>query len=77
MKKGLTQYVEQIKEDLQIMRIKYEGCLDRVSFRKKIYDIQTFKTMAPKSKPIWDKRTKKKDEKEEEFQQKKKPSDDI
>ena len=38
---GSTQFVKQIKEDLEIMGIKDDDCFNRVSFRKKIYDKKT------------------------------------
>ena len=38
---GLTQFTKQTKEDLERLRIKYNECLDRVGFRKKIYDTKT------------------------------------
>ena len=53
MYKDLTQFVKQIKEDLEIMRIKDDDCLDRASFRKEIYDVRTFENINKLRAELW------------------------
>ena len=43
--KGLTRFVEQIKNDLERIGIEGDGCVNRVSFRKKSYNIKTKETI--------------------------------